>query len=61
MKPKHVFISLDGVDGVGKTTVAKLLAVDDSFQCGAVRKRGTREKGSGPFSTPPHLFQNHFL
>lgn len=32
MKPKHVFVSLDGVDGVGKTTVAKLLATDDSFQ-----------------------------
>jgi len=32
MKPKYVFISLDGVDGVGKTTVAKLLAVDGSFQ-----------------------------
>lgn len=32
MKPKHVFISLDGVDGVGKTTVAKLLATDGSFQ-----------------------------
>lgn len=26
------FVSLDGVDGVGKTTVAKLLASDDSFQ-----------------------------
>lgn len=32
MKPEHVFISLDGVDGVGKTTVAKLLATDESFQ-----------------------------
>ncbi|MBI3335464.1 MAG: hypothetical protein HY001_03110 [Candidatus Portnoybacteria bacterium] len=32
MKPKHVFVSLDGVDGVGKTTVAKLLAADGSFQ-----------------------------
>jgi len=32
MKPKHVFVSLDGVDGVGKTTVAKLLASDRSFQ-----------------------------
>lgn len=32
MKPEHVFISLDGVDGVGKTTVAKLLAADGSFQ-----------------------------
>lgn len=32
MKPKHVFISLDGVDGVGKTTVAKLLAADGTFQ-----------------------------
>ncbi|OGF75025.1 hypothetical protein A3B05_02955 [Candidatus Giovannonibacteria bacterium RIFCSPLOWO2_01_FULL_43_160] len=32
MKPKYVFISIDGVDGVGKTTVAKLLAADGSFQ-----------------------------
>ena len=32
MDPKHIFISLDGVDGVGKTTVAKLLAVDTSLQ-----------------------------
>ena len=32
MKPKYVFVSLDGVDGVGKTTVAKLLASDSSFQ-----------------------------
>lgn len=32
MKPGHVFISLDGVDGVGKTTVAKLLVADGSFQ-----------------------------
>lgn len=32
MKPRHIFISLDGVDGVGKTTVAKLLAADGSFQ-----------------------------
>ena len=32
MKPKHVFVSLDGVDGVGKTTVAKLLAAGESFQ-----------------------------
>lgn len=32
MKLEHVFISLDGVDGVGKTTVAKLLAADESFQ-----------------------------
>ncbi len=32
MKPKHVFVSLDGVDGVGKTTVAKILASDSSFQ-----------------------------
>ena len=32
MRPKYVFISLDGVDGVGKTTVAKLLASDSSFQ-----------------------------
>ena len=32
MKPEYVFISLDGVDGVGKTTVAKLLAADGSSQ-----------------------------
>lgn len=31
MKSKHVFISLEGVDGVGKTTVAKILAADNSF------------------------------
>ena len=32
MRLDHVFISLDGVDGVGKTTVAKLLAADGSFR-----------------------------
>lgn len=32
MRLKHVFISLDGVDGVGKTTVAKLPAADGSFR-----------------------------
>jgi len=32
MKPEHVFVTLDGVDGIGKTTVAKLLAADGSFQ-----------------------------
>jgi len=32
MKSKHVFVTVDGVDGVGKTTVAKLLAADGSFQ-----------------------------
>ncbi len=32
MKLEHVFVSIDGVDGVGKTTVAKLLAADGSFQ-----------------------------
>ena len=32
MKPSHVFVSIEGVDGVGKTTVAKLLAADGSFQ-----------------------------
>lgn len=26
MKPKHVFVSLDGVDDIGKTTVARFLA-----------------------------------
>ena len=29
---KNIFISLEGVDGAGKTTVAKLLAADKSFQ-----------------------------
>lgn len=42
MKSKHVFISLDGVDGVGKTTVAKLLAADGSFQY--------HKSPSGPFA-----------
>lgn len=32
MRSEHVFISIDGVDGVGKTTVAKLLAADGFFQ-----------------------------
>lgn len=32
MEPKHIFVSIDGVDGVGKTTVAKLLAADGSFR-----------------------------
>ena len=32
MKSHHVFVSIEGVDGVGKTTVAKLLAADGSFQ-----------------------------
>ncbi len=32
MNSKHIFVSLDGVDGVGKTTVAKILAADGSFQ-----------------------------
>lgn len=32
MKPKHVFASIDGVDGTGKTTVAKLLSIDGSFR-----------------------------
>lgn len=32
MTPKNVFVSLDGVDGVGKTTVAKILAADGSFR-----------------------------
>jgi dTMP kinase len=32
MKSEHIFISLDGVDGVGKTTVAKILATDKSFR-----------------------------
>lgn len=32
MKTEHIFISLDGVDGVGKTTVAKFLVADKSFQ-----------------------------
>lgn len=32
MQHKNIFISIDGVDGVGKTTVAKILATDSSFQ-----------------------------
>ncbi len=32
MKQGYVFISLDGVDGVGKTIVAKFLAADGTFQ-----------------------------
>src|SRR3990167_9779167 len=32
MKPKNVFVSIDGVDGVGKTTVARLLAANDSLR-----------------------------
>lgn len=32
MKSKHIFVTIDGVDGVGKTTVTKLLAADGSFQ-----------------------------
>ena len=32
MKPRRIFVSIDGVDGVGKTTVAKLLAADGSFR-----------------------------
>ena len=31
MHTKHVLVTLDGVDGVGKTTVATLLAADGSF------------------------------
>lgn len=31
MKPRHIFVSIDGVDGVGKTTIAKLLTADGSF------------------------------
>lgn len=31
MKNTNVFITIDGVDGVGKTTVAQLLASDGSF------------------------------
>lgn len=42
MKPTRVFISIDGVDGVGKTTVAKLLAADGSFQY--------HKSPSGPFA-----------
>lgn len=42
MKPEHIFISLEGVDGVGKTTVAKLLAADGSFQY--------HKSPSGPFA-----------
>jgi thymidylate kinase len=32
MSSKNIFISIDGVDGVGKTTVAKLLGADKQFQ-----------------------------
>src|SRR5688572_29564103 len=32
MKSNHIFVSLEGVDGVGKTTVAKLLATEGPFQ-----------------------------
>lgn len=42
MKPRHIFVSIDGVDGVGKTTVAKLLAADGCFQY--------HKSPSGPFA-----------
>lgn len=29
--PSHIFVSIEGVDGVGKTTVAKLLAADGAY------------------------------
>ena len=32
MRSKNVFISLEGVDGTGKTSVAKILAADGTFQ-----------------------------
>lgn len=32
MKTTNVFVSIDGADGVGKTTVAKILASDGSFR-----------------------------
>ena len=32
MKPKYIFVSLDGVDGAGKTTVAELLSADGCFR-----------------------------
>ena len=41
MKPKNIFVSIDGVDGSGKTTVAKILASDGSFQY--------HKSPSGPF------------
>lgn len=37
----NTFVSIDGVDGVGKTTVAKLLAAGGDFQC--------YKSPSGPF------------
>ena len=42
MKPRRIFVSIDGVDGVGKTTVAKLLAADGSFRF--------HESPAGPFA-----------
>jgi len=32
MRLRNVFVSLEGVDGTGKTSVAKILATDGSFQ-----------------------------
>jgi len=31
MKSRHIFVSIEGVDGVGKTTVARLLATDGIY------------------------------
>lgn len=42
MDLKNVFVSLEGVDGVGKTTVAKLLAAEGIFQY--------HKSPSGPFA-----------
>lgn len=42
MHSEHVFISIDGVDGIGKTTVAELFAADGSFRC--------YKSPSGPFA-----------
>lgn len=48
---KNLFISIDGVDGVGKTTVAKLLATSCSFQY--------HKSPSGPFAHLRKEVDNH--
>jgi len=51
MKKKHVFVSLDGVDCAGKTTVAKLLAADGCFHY--------HKSPSGPFAQLRKDVDNH--